>query len=438
MDVIPGGISPLAIQDQGRLFVPPAYYQVASDQAYQLNAAADWIAQKIVPECDFELSSIAWYVTAVGTQGVAAIELYSHDATNDQPNASLATLVAASDSGAAADAWIAETLATAQQLYNGKEGWIVIKGTDGDDFSVSTRRWNTAQGSMFPDSMPSAKYTTDSGSTWSACTQDSKPAIMNIILNPVATKLVPNLYYGRSTGKYTITTAGLAEIPVEGISLDCSTLTADTLYYVYLTTALALEATTTTWTKDSNGLMVKTGDTTKKLVGLIYPKDVLGGGDQAPVDCMDRRLIAYKGRKGTFGKLCPFASTTSKTVSDNDWNTLTSGSTDYRIEAVFWGDEIIHIGFHCISSEELAVTWGVNELTRSEVSNDAGNRGTSASFHFMRSSEMTLYTLAGFNYFIPLARRIDTDDTPTILAWGADQSGAGYHDERLAIFGHIL
>jgi hypothetical protein len=316
----------LMAKDQGHLFVPPAYYQVASDQAVQLNAAADWIAQKIIPECDFELSSLAWYVTAVGTEGDGTLELYSHDATNDQPDSSLATL-ATTGSGDTADTWIAATISTAQQLYAGKIYWIVLKGAASVDFSASTRRWNTAQGSMFPDSMPSAKYSTDSGSTWSACEQDSKPALMNLILNPVPTDLVPSLYYGRSTGKYVITTAGPEEIPVAGISLDCSDLTADTLNYVYLTTALALEASTTTWTRNSDGLMVKVGDTTKKFVGLIYPKDILGSGDQAPVDCMDRRLVAYKGMQKTIGKYNPYVLDTSETgaiaerqfKNNNDW-----------------------------------------------------------------------------------------------------------------------
>jgi hypothetical protein len=332
-----GGLNPSLFQDQGHLFVPPAYYQVSSDQAVQLNAAADWIAQKIVPECDFELSSLAWYVTAVGTEGNGTLELYSHDSANDEPDASLATL-ATTGSGDTADAWISATISTAQQLYAGKTYWIVLKGAASVDFSASTRRWNTAQGSMFPDSMPSAKYTDDSGSTWSACEQDSKPAIMNIILNPVATDLVPKLYYGRSTGKYTITTAGFAEIPIEGISLDCSALTADTLYYVYLTTALALEASVTTWTKDSNGLMVKTGDTTKKLVGIIYAVDALGGGHQCPVDVMDRRLVSYNGADKIVGKLNPYSSDTYETsnltlvawqqwMNNNDWKVDFVGST---------------------------------------------------------------------------------------------------------------
>lgn len=61
-------------------------------------------------------------------------------------------------------------------------------------------------------------------------------------------------------------------IPAAGVDLAATGLTADTAYYIYAymqnATTMALEASLTAYTPDANGVMVKTGDNTRTLVGI--------------------------------------------------------------------------------------------------------------------------------------------------------------------------
>ncbi|MEJ2719488.1 MAG: choice-of-anchor R domain-containing protein, partial [Deltaproteobacteria bacterium] len=302
----------------GRLEVPGAYLQTGSDTAVQLNAAADWAAQKICPRTDWQLNALAWYVTAVAAEGNAAIKLFSDDgAADSNPDSAIATLSDSFGSGDAADVWRWDDGFTPCQLQRGKTYWLVFQGTDGADFSLSCRRWNTNVGSMFPDETPAAKISTDGGSSWSALTQGSKPAILNIVLNASA-NIVPPLIYGRYNGQYVyLPGMGVREIPDAGVSLACDALTADTLYYVYLydnSGTLTLEASATVPTL-SEGILVKTGATTRRYLGMIYPRELYndGTGYQGPVDCMDSRLVLnhYNRAPKTLGKLCPYSANTN-------------------------------------------------------------------------------------------------------------------------------
>jgi hypothetical protein len=104
-----------------------------------------------------------------------------------------------------------------------------------------------------------------------------------------------------------------------------------------------------------------TGATDRKLVGMVYPKDILGSGDQAPVDCMDQRFVAYDGRKVNFSKLNPYAGNTFIGTSAADtWEVLAS----YFVEGVFLGNESLFLSFtgctNYSNGDNTRMTFGVN------------------------------------------------------------------------------
>ena len=320
MQIKSGDLGILALKNDlpgGRLTVPPAYYQTTNDQPVQLNSENDWMASKIIPETDFELQAISRYVSSVTTEGNGTLEVYSHDATNNQPGTSL-KILGTLGSGSISD-WtrLYMVLADRYQLYKGTTYWIVMKGADGADWSESTRRWNKDTGSMFPDSMPVSMVTTDGGTSWNACLQDAKPALWNIILNSTDHH-VPMLHYGRATGSYVyIPEYGIYEIPEEGLGLNCELLNEDILYYIYLyknPELMLLEASTVEPTRHE-GIAVKTGVQSRRLVGILYPKEIQTGR-QGPVDVMDRRLVGFPGMRKSCGKLNPYSVSTSETFDN--------------------------------------------------------------------------------------------------------------------------
>ena len=313
---------------QGRLEVLPAYYQTSSDQAVQLDAGNDGVNIKWTQPVDCELTSLSVYITAVATQGVMDINLYDITSGTAELESALGEL----DCGADADTWVRHTF-TAVQLYRNKRYELRVNGTDGDDFSLSARRWNTALGSMFPDTC-SSETTTDDWTGTAALQQDSKDALLNIILNSVASDHVPQLTFGRYNGAYIdIPGGGLQTIPEAGVTLDCSALTADTLYYIYIYNSsgtLTLEASTT-GTALSGGVEVQSGATNKRYVGRIMARTLIST-HEGPVDVVDRREVVnvHNGVIKTVGKFCPYSSNTADADLDTSWEKWNADSEDYR------------------------------------------------------------------------------------------------------------
>lgn len=510
----------------GRLEVPGTFVQTGSDAAIQLNAANDWIASRICPKTDWELSTLSAYITAVGTQGIYDLEIYddgtardtfatawsdtldadddtledysirqvvtatdsgntiqvtleghstgscaidnaaiveqSSDATGTEvptellfsagsgitiaagetetcdettytveagktylivmdvsasngnarivaaggegtwtkaatnsydtasgagfaetadatyiavslevattgpaPGSSLATLKSSQDCGASADAWVRSTL-TAYQLQRGKTYWIVAKGTAGDDFSMSTRRWNTTVGSMFPDEMNLSLYSTDGGTVWDLCTQNSKPALWNIVLNSSANH-VPPLMYGRYNGKYIyLPGVGVREIPEAGISLACDVLTADTPYYVYgYDNSGALDLYPDTDGPVVNeGILVNPTYPTYRYLGMIYPKE-LQSGYQGPLDVMDSRLVLNHDNQipKRLGKLMPYA--ISGDTVDNllvtHWVAWGTSDTDYQFAFLSDGINLVQIRAKAPVHQKPVLAIGIDE-----------------------------------------------------------------------------
>jgi hypothetical protein len=400
-----------AQENHGHLFVPPAYYQVTGDAEAQINADNDWFLFGWVQECDDWLASFSLYITAyVSGDGLLA-ELFEADSAGEPTGSQMGDDIAIV-TGSSADVWVRSswTATSSHALLRGKRYCLVFRraASDDEDVSLSYRRENTAQGSMFPDACWS-KETTDGGSTWTDLEQDSVPALLNVILNSQADD-VPQLKFGRESGQYVyIPGVGSMLIPEEAISLDCSALTAATEYFVYLyndSGTLTLEASETGWTI-SEGLGVKTGATSRLLLGILYPIDVLGTGDQAPVDVMDRRLLAYHGMRKTIGKLNPYTAETSYTSTFTGWKTWMDND-DWKIEWVNIGGATFEVSL----SHQNGSPWqgyGIAIDSATEL-----HRNSSQSYTYQSHSENSAFLVCklapGYHYSYPLMR---TGSQPT-------------------------
>jgi hypothetical protein len=233
--------------------------------------------------------------------------------TTDAPGTVLATLgTKASGSGAG---WTILTIGTSYNLTPGTKYHITEFGEASKNYSCSICRSNTVTGSAHPDGCKS-QYTTDGGTTWSRCLQDSLPALWNCILNPAdpagdGTNPVPQLYYGRRDGDTVfIPGTGQVTIPTAGISLDLhahSSPDADFGYHLWLNysgSALVLTATTDAVAMTS-GVKHKTAATGYRYLGDVYPVECQTG-QYGPVDVMDRALLTWPGRTRVIGKQVPY------------------------------------------------------------------------------------------------------------------------------------
>ncbi|MEJ2746102.1 MAG: hypothetical protein P8123_10540, partial [bacterium] len=188
----------------------------------------------------------------------------------------------------------------------------------------------------------------DGGSTWTQATQDSLPAMWNVVVNSVADKHVPQLCYGRFTGKYSyIPDASRMEIPETGILLDCSGLTADTAYYVYEyddSGSLAIEASTTVPTTDE-GIEVKTGATTYRSLGFFVPEARISTY-QAPIDVEDNRGVDndFNRFKRSISKFNPFSGNTVENVAaDTTWRSWNSDGDNFAVKIALRRPRVLHM-----------------------------------------------------------------------------------------------
>src|SRR5271157_3855059 len=136
--------SPL-LNPQGRLWVPPAYMQTSGDAAVALTSDAHAVALRFVPEVDFGLFSVSFYLTAVSITGNCSISLHEDSAGN--PGAKIGSDLATVAVGSSADLWL-RAVWSAVQVYRNRTYWLKFTGEAGKNFSLSTRRWNTEIGSM--------------------------------------------------------------------------------------------------------------------------------------------------------------------------------------------------------------------------------------------------------------------------------------------------
>lgn len=140
----------------------------------------------------------------------------------------------------------------------------------------------------------------------------------------------------------------MVQIPVAGVSLSTSGLSDATLYYIYLGKTdtdgdldgtpdgytLALEASATSYTISTDGVAVKTGDTTKTLVGMAYT-----GTGPVWVDSARQRLVSSYFNRRPRSLYAPLVA--DRTIPSPGAEITTS---DERANFLSWGDEPVFAG----------------------------------------------------------------------------------------------
>jgi hypothetical protein len=302
----------------GRLVVPPAYIQTAGDLAVPLNIVAsprfDW-----TQEVDQAFSPFSIYLKTVTAPGDIVVALFE--------GSGLETILAGATiaSGSSGGVWKRLTPDTPAQLYRGKQYYLLFMPGGMDvDVSLSCNRQDLPQGSgLVPQCRSSV--TSDQGATWTPLVKDNRPALLNVVLNSTPNHS-PQLAYGRSNGKDVALYDGskweLREIPEAGISFSCESLTAETLYNIYLhdnSGTLSLEASTTRRMM-TDGVELKFEAPSHRYLGLACPIE-RQIGLQAPIKVSDWMGVynAYNRRPTFVGKPAPHAVSTEGSGSDTNW-----------------------------------------------------------------------------------------------------------------------
>ncbi|MEW6350466.1 MAG: choice-of-anchor R domain-containing protein [Thermodesulfobacteriota bacterium] len=344
---------------QGRLFVPPSYYQTTGATEWTLNGANDSVAFSWIQECDMSLTSLSVHVAAVTTQGNVNLALHA-DSFGD-PGTQIADLGSV-DCGAS-PGWVRHSF-SAQQLSRGTRYHVVCTGTAAKSYALSSKLPQPVLGSMLPDGTYS-KRRLDGAETWTFIYPGSyslERGSLNVILNSTADH-VPPLVYGQYSGRFIhVPGSGLVSIPESGISLDCASLTAGSVSYVYAYmngTALTLEAATTQPTV-SNGIWVKSGDAGRVYLGMICPQSIQTG-KQGPVDVPDRRLVANRHNQiiKNCGKWRIYTGGSSENLNamPATWGAWMNGD-DFRTQILIHGSSMrffAHYGYFTNAMVQIAI-----------------------------------------------------------------------------------
>jgi len=168
-----------------------------------------------------------------------------------------------------------------------------------------------------------------------------------------------NLLLSRYNGYRLVVDNVVQAIPSAGVTVSATGLTANTTYCIYAfmsSGVMTLEASTTAYAADSrNGIMVKSGDTTRTLVGMARTNSSGAWADSLT----QRFVLSYYNRR--IRGLCystnsPF-STSSTTAVDL--------SSDAKLEFLSWGDDASIISFsagmtNTINYANMYIAIGIN------------------------------------------------------------------------------
>jgi hypothetical protein len=195
-------------------------------------------------------------------------------------------------------------------------------------------------------------------------------------------------------GGNTLTIDGATEtVPSAGVTLANTGLTAATLYYIYAymdTGTMTLEASATGHTTHTNGVEIKTGDSTRTLVGMVY---MAAGTPGTFADSATQRFVAsWFNRKAVSG-LGQFAA--SRSVPSTSFTEI---NTEIRVELVTWGPvRAVISGYGSINNG------GPSAVTAVSIDGTPKLAGA------------TVYTSGSAGYFYP------------IYATHTDEETEGYH-----------
>jgi hypothetical protein len=198
-----------------------------------------------------------------------------------------------------------------------------------------------------------------------------------------------------------------AVIPDAGVSLSPTGLTVSTLYYIYAVQAAgvvsALEASTTAYavsvTAGSNGQMVKTGDPTRRLVGMVRP--IAGPAfSDLPAQRFVRSWLNRK-RVPLQGAPMPGTGNTNASTSRVETNPAV------RVEFLIFADEtadLSHTGtvYNAASGQATYSSIGVDAIA---IAGEAGGNSSSLNADVTAGPRVVVTGLAeGYHYATIMGR----------------------------------
>jgi len=179
-------------------------------------------------------------------------------------------------------------------------------------------------------------------------------AIQLALLDGNYLALVRGLPVGVNNFRLILSGGNLTLQPVNGCSVDINgtvyaytsmptlapgTFSASTLYYVYLTDVsgvATLEGSTTGYTVDTKGRAYKTGDATRRLMGLARTTAGVAWADTSA-----QRFVLSRDNRRDIGASNYFAA--NRSTASNAWAELSSSE---RIEFLTWAEEAITLDAH--------------------------------------------------------------------------------------------
>lgn len=182
-------------------------------------------------------------------------------------------------------------------------------------------------------------------------------------------------------------------VPDAGVTLPAAGLLATTLYYIYAVATAgvitSLEASTTGHSTDTTagnkGVEIKTGDSTRSLVGMAYVKTAATFADTAA-----QRLIASWFNKKSIAGANPY--TSSVTVTPATYAELSNAN---RLEFVSWAGDVVDLRFTGSllgnsAASYVFASFGIDSTTVAEdvqctLNNQPNGTGTSPSPQFVKS-----------------------------------------------------
>jgi hypothetical protein len=179
-------------------------------------------------------------------------------------------------------------------------------------------------------------------------------------------------------------------IPDAGVTLAATGLTATTRYYIYAVAAAgvvtSLEASTTGHSIDTTalnkGVEIKTGDSTRTLVGMAYVKTAATFADTPA----QRFVLSWFNRKSITGS-APFTSNVAGSST-----TYAELSSSFRLEFLNWSGDIVDLRFSGpifgnAAGSYVQSTFGIDSTTAAEDAFSqlallGANQGTSQTLQF--------------------------------------------------------
>lgn len=233
-----------------------------------------------------------------------------------------------------------------------------------------------------------------------------------------------SLEFPRTTGLYVPIAGNLEEIPASPPSLSASGVVEGTIYYIYAFISggtVTLERSTTGYTQSTSwGYPVKTGDTSRTLVGLVR-----GAGTNAYADTPASRQVATyynRIRRSLFGVI-----TADRTITAT---TPTEIHTEMRCNVVVWADEVID--FSIIGQGPMDDAFGLNSVYGAMDSTSSG---------FLPPTGWQAYTTNAWGSCSTRVTTTAAEGYHFLSALGAvDSAGrvTTFNSDRLGLIGTIL